>query len=724
MTRLVHPRRRLAVQAVWAAVMLLNTLLIVWTLADYGTLRRGSAIRVIGRVYEEDGLVRLRAPSGDNPAGIQEGDVVVAIDGLPLAPGTTARQAADRIQRGEMGSTVTLTLRRGDGPPFDVPVTLVSAYYPKVQGALEFGLPLNAVVLFMTLLDGGVMLVSLAVALFIAWRRADDWMALFAALTITAINLGFAFTDSPVFLSTPLINGVYAPLMLGAAILFGLLFPDGRFRPRWAWLIVAAYFPLRFVTVFGNIPVTPASGLLTAAAYLTVVTTVIGVVVYRYRHVFSRVQRQQTKWIVFGVGVAVLLGQLYYSVPDLLPVSTDVALRINFVGYIIAHSALLLIPLTFAFGVLRYRLYDIDLVINRGLVSLLVTVGLAGVFALVFLGAHAVLTAALSGYSEGVAIAVSAAAAAALFNPARRRVRHFIDRRLYGFRFDLNQVAAAQKPASAHNPGLLTGQRLGEYQVLGVLGRGGMGEVYQGQADDGRLVALKTLPADLADQPTARKRFEREAAALATLHHPNIVRFYSAGANGGVLYLALEYIDGQELTRLLRGNTPLPLAESFAILGEVADALDYAHERGFVHRDVKPSNILLRRASDGPVVALTDFGIAKLGETHTRLTGSDAIGTIDYMAPEQIVSAAEVDRRADVYALGVVAYQMLTGERPFQGNAAQLVFAHLQKPPPDPREKNPGLPDSVMNALLTALSKKPEDRFPSAGEFAAALRRK
>jgi serine/threonine protein kinase len=139
-----------------------------------------------------------------------------------------------------------------------------------------------------------------------------------------------------------------------------------------------------------------------------------------------------------------------------------------------------------------------------------------------------------------------------------------------------------------------------------------------------------------------------------------------------------------------------------------------------VHRDIKPSNVMLR--GDDPTEAiLMDFGIAKIEDGKTRLTGSGAIGTIDYMSPEQILAAKEVDKRSDVYALGVIAYEMLTGERPFEGNAAQVMFAHLQKPVTDPRQHRSDLSETIASAILKALEKQPEDRFESAGAFVGAL---
>ena len=320
-----------------------------------------------------------------------------------------------------------------------------------------------------------------------------------------------------------------------------------------------------------------------------------------------------------------------------------------------------------------------------------------------------------------ISVAVPAAITALLFNPVRKRVRNAVDRRLYGFRFDLNQLNAAQQEEPITNPGLLSGKTVGEYRLLDVIGRGGMGEVYKGVGKD-QTVAIKILPQDLATQEEPRARFKREADALTALDHPNIVQFYEYGAANLVPYLAMQLVEGEELTDRLKREKRLSLDEVQCILSDLSSALDYAHERGLVHRDIKPSNVMLTREADGATKAvLMDFGIAKIQDSLTSLTGSGAIGTIDYMSPEQIKESRQVDRRSDVYALGVLLYLMLTGELPFKGNPAQILFAHLQQPVPDPRILVPDLPRTVAQALMKALAKTPDERFASAGELANAF---
>jgi serine/threonine protein kinase len=183
----------------------------------------------------------------------------------------------------------------------------------------------------------------------------------------------------------------------------------------------------------------------------------------------------------------------------------------------------------------------------------------------------------------------------------------------------------------------------------------------------------------------------------------------------------MDLVSGSDLSSLLRERRALPLAEALPILQGVAAALDHAHAQGIVHRDVKPSNILLDGPERRPV--LTDFGIARLDTARTRLTREGAVlGTLDYISPEQIHGEERLTGRADVYALGVTAFEMLTGSRPFvEDRAVRLAMAHLMRPPPDPRDLAPNLQRSAAQAIGRALQKSPEDRFATAGEFVAAL---
>ena len=257
--------------------------------------------------------------------------------------------------------------------------------------------------------------------------------------------------------------------------------------------------------------------------------------------------------------------------------------------------------------------------------------------------------------------------------------------------------------------------QIGKYAVRGELGRGGMAVVYR--AFDTQLereVALKVIGTEFANRPDFVHRFEREAKTIARLDHPNIIPLYDYGRDGDTVYFVTRLLSGGSLQDRL--GQPLSPADTANIVAQIADALDYAHAQGVVHRDVKPSNILFD--SHGRAI-LTDFGIVKLVDSATAKT-ADVLGTPVYMSPEQVRSE-ELDGRSDQYSLAVVLYEMLTGRRLFDGQLLQVVYAHLNTPPPDPRALNPQITQPVVNILNTALAKSPTQRYPSLTAFARAL---
>jgi serine/threonine-protein kinase len=264
------------------------------------------------------------------------------------------------------------------------------------------------------------------------------------------------------------------------------------------------------------------------------------------------------------------------------------------------------------------------------------------------------------------------------------------------------------------------GKQIGNYQIVEEIGRGGMAVVYKArQASLDRYVALKVLPAYLQHDGEFLARFQREAQAAAQFNHPNIVAIYDTGEADGLHYIAMEYLEGGSLEQRLAGR-PIDLPEAERIVREVGSALDYAHGRGLVHRDIKPSNILFTVEGTAKV---SDFGIVRAADG-TRLTRTGVLlGTPEYMAPEQM-EGEEVDWRADLYALGVVLYQMVTGVVPFRGTTPHAVMhAVIYEAPLPPREGNPGMSQAMEGVLLKALAKEPAERFQSGREMAEALGR-
>jgi eukaryotic-like serine/threonine-protein kinase len=263
------------------------------------------------------------------------------------------------------------------------------------------------------------------------------------------------------------------------------------------------------------------------------------------------------------------------------------------------------------------------------------------------------------------------------------------------------------------------GKRIGRYEILNELGRGGMSRVYRARdLQLQRIVALKVLAAPLSTDSEYLQRFEREARIAAQLHHPHIVTVYDIGSDDHQHFIAMEYIAGRSVAALLQRHGALAPALVLTIVTAVAAALDTAHRAGAVHRDIKPHNILIDR--HGRVI-LTDFGIAQTTENDSRLTRTGVfMGTPEYLSPEQ-AEARRVDGRSDLYGLAVVAYEMLSGRVPFQGATTQLLVAHVQTPPPPLTAVAPQLPAALDAVLARGMAKRPEDRFQSGAELAAAL---
>ncbi|HXV43844.1 MAG TPA: protein kinase [Anaerolineae bacterium] len=265
----------------------------------------------------------------------------------------------------------------------------------------------------------------------------------------------------------------------------------------------------------------------------------------------------------------------------------------------------------------------------------------------------------------------------------------------------------------------LTGKQLGSYQVVAPLGEGGMAAVYKAyQPGMERYVALKILPRHFANDPQFAARFDQEAKVLAKLQHPHILPVFDFGQADGYTYIVMPFLQSGDLTDLLAGQS-LPLGQIRRLISQVGDALDYAHSRGLIHRDVKPSNVLLDERGN---CLLTDFGIAKIVEGSSKLTVTGGIiGTPAYMSPEQGMGE-KVDGRSDIYALGIMLYEMATGRVPYQAETPMAVMIkHLNDPLPPPRRLNPALPEAVEQVILKALAKQPQDRYATAGEMVRAL---
>jgi len=265
--------------------------------------------------------------------------------------------------------------------------------------------------------------------------------------------------------------------------------------------------------------------------------------------------------------------------------------------------------------------------------------------------------------------------------------------------------------------------KIGKYEILRELGRGAMGIVYEGHDPDiGRKVAIKTIRFDVirqrAEQDEAQKRFTREARSAGNLNHPNIVTIYDVGQDEGLTYIAMEYIEGESLeTMIAEGRRP-ELEAVLSLIGQIGDALDFAHRHGIIHRDIKPGNILIDK--DGRP-RLLDFGIARVSSSTMTQTNM-VMGTPYYMAPEQIAGKT-VDHRADIFSLGTILYEILTLTKPFPGeNITTVIYRILNEEPPEPRNYDQNLPAGLDYVVKKALAKNPAQRYQSCRELADDLR--
>jgi YVTN family beta-propeller protein len=272
---------------------------------------------------------------------------------------------------------------------------------------------------------------------------------------------------------------------------------------------------------------------------------------------------------------------------------------------------------------------------------------------------------------------------------------------------------------------LQPGVEFAGHRIEGIAGRGGMGVVYRAtHLVLDHVVALKVISSELAGDERFRERFRSESRIAVSIRHPNVVPIHHAGEEDGLLFVTMDLIEGTDLRGMLNEQDRLEPKQAVRIIEPVASALDAAHERGLVHRDIKPGNILIERRRGAEHVYLTDFGLAKGIEATSGVTQSGAfVGTLDYVAPEQI-KGERVDARTDVYALGCVLFELLSGKVPFAGREEKVakIYAHLQEEPSDLHELAPDAPTGLRDVAKRALAKQPEDRYQSAGDLGRAAR--
>lgn len=572
--------------------------------------------------------------------------------------------------------------------------------------------------------------VGLGFLLFV--RRSDSALTLLFSLTV--ITAGIVLNSSVGSLATRYPDWKrFVDFLRHVGIILGTLsffiMPDGRFVPAWSryfmigwtiWAITAAFFPSGLETVI------IIWGLLLG----------IGAQISRYRTALDEIQRRSLRLIMLSMAVTVLGFALYILLPDLFPQLNRGMPRVlfNLVGVpLLVVIPGLTLPLAIGITITRYRLWDIDAIFNRALLFSAVTGVIILIYILSVLVLQQIFQAVTGGAQSSVAVAISTVVITLLFQPILHRVRRLVTHRYY-VRERLNKRASftfqGEIESFLADVGRLTGKRLGTYEVGSLIGHGGMAEVYRARHTAlKREVALKVLAPSLSMDGDNALRFEREAQTIAALQHPNIVQVFDAGEVEGVYYISMTLIGGPPLNHYLKEHGgKLSFEQSLEILKDVAAALDFAHTNGVIHRDVKPANVMLQPLTEAsskfPFRAiLTDFGLARIlvGASSKTQTGA-MMGTLSYVAPEQIADPRNVTAAADIYALGMIAYQLTTGEVAFAGdNIGEVLMAHLQRPVPNPRDRAPELSPQAALAIQRALHKDPDQRFATAGEFVTGL---
>ncbi len=440
-------------------------------------------------------------------------------------------------------------------------------------------------------------------------------------------------------------------------------------------------------------------------------------IIVRYRR-GSKLEQAQIKWMIYSSLFFYITYVLLLLFSILFNQNNSFAIYSTLIDFLLGLS-FLAIPTGICIAILRYRLWDIDFVINRSIIY-----GSLTIFLIMLSGSILfIINTLFQNISGGpiIAVALSAAIFGALLQPVRRNLQRFVDKRFYNIQIDYNKTPAINILSTSHGD---KPTHIGNYQNLELIGSGGMAEIYKSSHPTlGIPVAIKVLPAKLSHDNDFRKRFEREAQTVQNLQHANIVRMYDYGETNGIFYMVMQYINGKDLNKILQQKTRLSLMDALPIIQQVADALDHAHSQGIIHRDIKPANIMLDQSTNGkPRAILMDFGIAKILNANTAITHTGhMLGTFDYIAPEQIQGVPNLDHKTDIYSLGVMMYQILAGELPFKHqNIGALLIAHLNQPAPDIGEILPEFRD-IGHAIQKAMAKNPQERFATATEFVKAV---
>ena len=579
-----------------------------------------------------------------------------------------------------------------------------------------------------------LMLGCTLVGIFLYSQLRKDFVIFLTSLALVTFSTGILNVLEAFMVTYPQFEGVIRfqkALAWVLLVLIFYLFPDGRFELRWTrWAFVGwLVFTLSWL-IFPNSPHDPTHlGALSSEwvyiAYLGWLGSGAFVLFWRSIHSSTPEGRQKTKWVTTGLVGAVFIAFIQEFptlvnnnfVDHTLPEGIWYAL----ISTLIFCAGVMLVPVGIVFSIQKDRLWQIDFLINRalvyGLMALMVGLGMYGIFSL-----FTNLLELITGIQyQWFPLVISGLLVFYLFKPVLRWVQALVDKNVFGIHIPYRGTDGFVQTQFTDIS--WTGKTVGRYRIVELIRSGKTGRVYKGvETHTGKPVAVKFLHQYLVSQTAHRKAFVAEAKTLSNLNHPNIGRMLDYGEDSEhACYIVMEYLSDRTLADKLREEGPLLMDEAKYVLEQVGAALDYAHQQEIIHLDVKPSNILLQPKSGAPFgykPILTDFGISRSLFDDTSHVQGEVSGTFDYISPEQIHSPRQLDRKADIYSLGVVAYQMVTGELPFKNQqAAAKLIAHLFEPPPNPLEINPAISLKSAVAIQQAMRKSPIERYQNAHAF-------
>lgn len=598
---------------------------------------------------------------------------------------------------------------------------LPSAYALRMQDAIDLfseplaylGLPLEFYPVYILTLEFLLVAIAIVTGLYLLLVSGSNRIATVAAFFMVGwvSSWGLSYYEAQVLYPLPIMvldilnNFVYATLLL--------TFPTGRLQRPWLrWAIVPGLVMMIVATAYNSLSSgTPLDTTNSQIVLFILTASAIGLQIVRYRSHSNAIQRQQSKWVFAGFVISYALPILFvimdvFTTPYLIGHPyIRLAYRLFSTTFFITLP-FSLVPISMLIAITKSRLWQIDLLLNKATVSALVTMIL-----LAFFVGGIVIFQTLIGNTLFSTVSMLLIVVL-LYSPLRHQIQNLLDRRILGFRFNLDELRRSEIPREITQSGHLSGKIINGYEFLNVIARGGMGEVYQGVSSN-QAIAIKTVLPTIAQDSIALQRFDQEVEAGKILKHPNVIEIYESGEEDGTPYLVMDYIAGQDLKRVMTSQI-LEIVRVLEIFADIAQALSYTHAQGLIHRDVKPENVIIRE--DGTAI-LIDFGLVKFSDAEKDISGEGAIGTINYMAPEQIREGTAIDTRADVYAMGVLLFEMLTGTCPFIGNVGEILYAHLEQPPPDACDFNPNVPVHICLAISRALSKDPDDRYKSMSDF-------